>query len=380
MLATLLPFVAGAETTFKPFASGAYEHDSNVFYLYDGATPLVGKHGMQRDDDMTRIVGGVNAEFDWSQQSLYANAEARRFDYNNFDTLNHTEALLNGGVNWKLASLVDGTLDYRHERRMVPFMDYQPTTALELETEDIGAASLNFQIGPIFRWENRGSVRNLDSPRLNAPLLNLRENELHEGFRYIGIADLSVGVDGDYLEGKFTHAPPPFTTIPYHQTAVMLAADYKLTGISSFNGDVGYSRRTDSVGGDVSAVTGALGYKRQITGKTSANLQLFRTMNSYVTTAGTELDSGVSLGAVWEATGKITVTPALQWMVSRFPGNQYNGSRSDHFRAASLDIEYAVLQWLTLHPYARYQFRSSSLQGFGFDANIVGIEIRVHLP
>jgi hypothetical protein len=263
---------------------------------------------------------------------------------------------------------------------MVPFSEFAAVRNLLLETEDVGTASVNVQVAAAWRWENRLKIRNLDSPRPGLPRLNLRENSLHEGIRYL-VAAVAVGLDGEYLDGKFGGATGLGATA-YRQSTAQLAGEYRPSARSTLNGAIGYTHRNGLSSNGVSAVTGVLRYQCYFTGKTSATLQLLRGVNSYVTTAGTEVDTGASLQATWQPTTRIQVSPGFSLMRSEFPGQTFGSAtvRRDHFESVTLDIHYQTFDWLSVHPYGRYNFRSSTIASFGFNVTEVGVEVLVKVP
>jgi hypothetical protein len=361
-----------AAVTVTPYAAGGYEYESNPFYEWNGASV-----GNGAGDTPRKLRAGMDAQLVWSRQSLQATAEVRRIDYRDFSFLGHTEALLNGTFRWAVTSLVDGSAEYRHERRMVPF-DELPATVREilLETEDIGGASLNVQTLDGWRLESRGSLRNLSAPRPGFPELNLREDSIHEALRRT-FGSLALGLDAEYLSGSYTGAGE-LGTPRYTQTSVLLAAERKVAGLSTFQSAVGYTYRAQSqVGGNVSAVTGTLGYQRDLSSKTSVGVLLTRAINSYVTAAGSEIDTGLSLNANWQATSKIRVTPAYTLMHSDFPRLTLDSGpgRHDRYQVVALDIRYQALSWLLLRTYGRYDLRSSNVPTFGFNASAIGLEL-----
>ena len=376
--------IACAQTAATPYGSAEYEHDTNVFYLPSGSSAPIGKNGPTFADNDLRLLGGVNATYDWARQELHANAEVRRYDYDYFSYLNHNEYLADVGLDWKLGSVVDGTADYRRERRMVPFQELINSTQLFLETEGVATVSANVLVTPEWRLQSAVKNRALDSPRPDLLDLNLRENSIHEELRYLGVADLSAGFLLDQLWGRFAHDPTAARP-SYSQTTVGGAANYAVSGLTKFNGSLGYTRRSDAAGGSVSGITGNLGYQRNLSGKTTLNINASRAVNSYVSSAGSEVDSTVSAALTWRITYKTSVNAGYTWTMSKFPQvGVVNGvafdNRIDHLQFANAEADYQALHWLAVRIYARYQTRQSNLQNFTFDATGYGIEFQARLP
>jgi hypothetical protein len=375
--------MAHGQSTVIPYAAEEVEHNSNVFYLPSNGPVPQGNGGPTFSDDWLRSLAGLDATYLWDRQKFFATAEVRRFDYDHFSYLDHTEWLVHAGMDWQLTNLLDGVIDYRHERSAVPFQDLVDSTQLFLQTEDVASASINVHVTPEWRLETQAKYHELDSPRPQALDLSLHEWSFGESARYLGVAHLSAGLDLKYLKGEYQH-DPSVATPPYHQNTAELAAEYDVGGTTRFNGAVGYTRRSQ-FGGDVSGITGAIGYERQITGRTSIDLELNRAVNSYITTAGSEVDSSASLTVAWRATYKITVNAGYTWTENNYPQTPQlagvplpavDANRVDHVQLAAIEVDYQILHWLSVRPYARYQTRHSNLEDFQYNATSYGIEFR----
>ena len=382
-LAALFPARAWAQLHDMPYADIAYQYNSNVFALSSSAPEPMGDHGPTFSDRYLEERAGIDALYDWSLQEFYANVEGRHFGYDQLSDLSHYEYLVHGGMKWQLGFLFDGVLDYRRERSMVPFLDFT-ATQLYLQVQSVTTASANFQFTPDWRLQSQGTINNLDSPRPGFPNLSLTEDSIHEGLRYVGIAKLSAGVDAIYPNGHF-NGEEFILTPRYHQTTIEAAANYVATGLSNFDGAVGYTRRTQEIGAPVSGVSGLLAYQRDLTGLTSINIKLSRAFNTYLTYQGAEIDTGLGLGATWKATSTIEVTPGYQWIYSTFPGaNLANPApvgieRVDHYQLATLSVKYQPRNWLSLRLYGQYETRSSDVVIDSFNRTICGLEFEVRM-
>ena len=380
------PGVVLAQTHFTPYADAAYEYDTNFFALANNVPEPVGSGGPTRSDSFEKYKAGFEAAYDWSLQELFADAEGRRFEYSHFTTLDHDEYLLHGGLKWKLASVLDGVLDYQRERSQVSYLQFNATqlsyTQVYLQLQDTGTASINIQVAPEWRLESQGKVSNLDSPRPGYPNLRLRENSIDEGFKYGGFANLSAGLVAEYLDGHFTSGE--FIVTPkYHQTSVDFAADYTLSGLSVFHGAIGYTNRVQEQAGNIAGLTGLISYERDLTGKTSVSVKVGRAINDYVTAAASEIDTTAEIDAVWHASKKIGVMAGYQYLHSSIAATDIIAviapARVDRLQTPSLSIKYQALDWLSLRPYLQYQKRQSSDSVYTFSGNTYGIELEARL-
>jgi hypothetical protein len=383
VLAAVFPADAWGQLHALPFTDLEYQYNSNIYALPSSAPEPLGEHGPTFSDNYLEERAGINALYDWSLQEFYANVEGRHFGYNQLTALSHDEYLLHGGMKWKLAYLFDGVVDYRRERSMVQFLDFTGRQ-LFLQLQSVSTASANFQFTPDWRLESQGMINDLDSPRPGYPNLSLSEDSIHEGLRYVGVAKLSAGIDAIFLNGHFNG--DEFVVTPrYNQTTVEAAAKYVATGLSTFNGAIGYTRRIQEDAATIGGTTGLLAYQRDLTSQTSISIKLSRAVNTYVTYGGTEIDTGVALGTIWNATEKIVVTPRYQWTYSTFPGANLTGlapigtARLDHYQLATLSVKYQVLNWLSLRPYAQYETRNSDVGIYSFYRALFGLDLELRL-
>lgn len=377
-LAMVPPATAGGSLT--PYAAEDIEHNSNVFDLpKDFGTP-VGRNGPTFADTFYDTRAGVEGVYLLDAQRFFGTAEFRHFNYDNFSALDHNEKLFDGGLNWKLARVMDGLLEYKYEQRSVQFQDLAASTQLILETEKNVTASVNVNVAPEWRLESLVKDHLLDSPRVDVPGLSLHEDSIREGFKYLGLANLAAGVEVEYLTGKYNHDLLALNP-NYHQISAALAATYIVSGLTNFTGNLGYTHRADPTNQGLSGITGSLGYRRSLTAKTSIDLELKRALNTYVTTGGNEIDTSGGATVNYQATYKILIRGGYTYTNSSFPGAP-NGfgttiDRTDHLQFATVDLSYQVLHWLSIRPYARYQSRHSNQNIYTFDGNIIGVELLV---
>jgi hypothetical protein len=381
------PLTVPPQTHFSPYADGAYEHDSNLFALSSTAPEPAGRNGPSLSDSLWRVRAGFDSAYEWGLQEFFAIAEGRRFTYDQFTQLTHDEYLLHGGWNWKIASVLDGVLDYQRERSMVSFLqinaaEFSASEQLYLQVQSVAIASINVQMSPEWRLQSQGKLNDQNTQLPGTPDLTLREESIHEGLRYVGFANLSAGLDGEYLRGNFTGGT--FLVTPgYRQSTAEFAADYVLSGLSSFHGDIGFTERSLEQAGRISGLTGLAAYQRDLTGKTSITLKLSRAINTYITAASPEVDSAAELDVTWSATAKIKVQAGYQYLHSSFSATDIAGvltaSRLDRLQTPTLSVIYQPVNWLIVRPYAQYQTRSSTVGIFSFHGTVYGLELEGRL-
>jgi hypothetical protein len=389
--ATLLaaPACAFAQLAITTAADTQYEYNTNVFDLQSGYQ-VPGITNSRYGDSFVAYGGKLDATYLWSQQQFHALVEGTEYHYDRFSELTHNEYTLDGAWKWKLGRTLDGLFEVSRIRSMVSLYNLiQAQLALQTEQRETG--KIGFQFVPDWRAEGSGYYREVQEPLLGAPNLSLRESMGQGAFKYTGTAGVTAGLSAGYLHGNFSgNVFDGITTAiapAYHQTNVDLTATDIVTGLSTFTGQIGYSRRTSAasvVGGinSISGATGELDYKRALTAKTTAELDLSRQIYSYITNTGSAIASIGTLTLNWQATYKIGVAASYVFTYEQLPGQGDtptgvdNGTqREDTFNYVSLGLDYEALPWLSLKPYVHYQDRTSkNFYGGNFDSTVVGVQ------
>jgi hypothetical protein len=369
-------------STFLPYASEQYEHNSNVFALPNSAAALAFNGDPRLGDSDLKTVAGFEEDYLWDRQRLYSTLEGRYFRYDHFDELSHYEYLAKAGLDWKLLSAFDGTFLGSFERYMAPFANRDTQTALAINLERHGIGKFNFRISPEWRLETSVDYHDLDAPIQGFPNYGLTETTGLAALKYLGFSNLTYGISADYIDGKYRNAPLVGT---YNQTDIDLTATYAATGLSSFDGAVGHTQRDQGLNqGNISEITGKLGYSRRFSGKTSIQVSYTRAVNSYIGAGGSELDSTVNVTINFQPTYKTGMSFGFSETWSDFTGQTIPGSdvlgRRDRSPGATFKLNYQATRWLLIQPYANYARRSSTFELYNYSGTIIGIEVLAKKP
>jgi hypothetical protein len=370
------------QSLFLPYGSAQYEYNNNVFDLPNSSAAYLANGDPRLGDSDLKTVAGAEEDYVWGRQRFYATEEARYFEYDHFSYLDHYEYQLKLDLDWKLFSMLDGALLGTLQRYMAPFANRNTVTQLEIDIDRNAIAKVNLGISPEWRLETSLDYHNLDAPIQDYPEYGLSETTEHIALKYLGLSKFTYGLSVDYLQGRFRNAPIDGT---YTQTVLDLTATYAATGLSSFNGAIGHTERDQGENqGNVSAVTGELGYTRKLSGKTSITVDYLRGVNSYISAGGSEVDSTFSLNVNYQPTFITGITLSVQDTRSNFDGQTIVGSdalgRKDKVFGGSVKINYQVLRWLLIEPYATYQRRSSNDDFFNFSDTIIGVQVLAKMP
>jgi len=384
-----------ATDSISPYATIGIEHDSNVFMRPSGQPPLLAFGITALGDTIKDYEAGLDAALDWGPDRLTLSGEGTRDEYDAFSFLDHTEYKFGGNLDWTLAPVVDGTAGFTQTRYLAPFTETLSTELL-LDTERTGSATVRVHVSPLWRVELTPGLHQLESPLPGFPGFALHETTGTAELDYLGFGRLTAGVQYEYDEGRYLEI---VGATKYDQQDANLTASYKVSGLSTFSASAGYAVRdaapnpADSVPspsdsaivfagyagtiGKTSSVTGSLSYQRQLTGKTSVNLSLFRRVDSYTAGANPEIATGGSVGATWRADPKFTVDLGYSLTRDQIQGGLVIvdvSNRSDRTQAARIDVRYEALSWLTIRPYFNWNKAVSTFTLGNYSQTIVGID------
>ena len=376
-----VPFKVQAQFTGKAAATTQFESNSNVFDINTGAPLPVGVANTPRSDTYYSYGARFDLDYLLGRQRFFASAGTTEFNYQRHTQLDHDDYRLDAGLNWTLTSLLNGKIDVTRTRAMVPFYDLVGTS-LSLETLQREEAEADYTITPEWRVEGAGYTSKLDEPLPETPNLSLTETSGKVIVRYLGITRFTAGgfvsYDSGSYQGSAGNANPD-----YHQAAAGIATTFR-SPRSTFEGQLGYSRRTSTDGTDnTSGVTGQLRLQEQLTEKTSVAVEVGRAIQSYLLNTGAEIDSSAGVSAQWQATYKLAVTLGYTYIYRDYPGqgNDPVGSeRVDIQSAAILRIDYRPRPWLSIKPYANFQWRISNFIGGEFNATLLGVSFTIQTP
>ncbi|HUP92406.1 MAG TPA: outer membrane beta-barrel protein [Solimonas sp.] len=371
-----------AEFTLSEWGGAQVEHNSNVFEVADRKESLLQNGTPEVADTIARYQGGGQLEWRVGQQRLLAVAEGAKVQYRQFEQLDHYEHHWGGQFDWKLSDIVDGQVEYRDDRRLASFADVD-TSVLTLQTDRAALASLNVLVAPSWRVETGAQRHESKLPLPNAREFKLTEDSGHVGVKYVGADKLSAGLVAEGARGEYSGLAAAST---YDQYGLKLAANYVVSDLSKLESELGAVQRTEhatsgAIAGDDQKVTeleGKLAYKRELSGKTSTELELFRRVESYVAGANALVDTGLAAALSWKPTDKIVVNGRAGWSQSAFKtGAESSQGRKDEYLHANLEVSYRALDWLLWRAFSEYRDRNSNIRNEDFAVTVGGLELRL---
>lgn len=372
------PHAALAQLTVNPYVDAHYEYDSNVFRVQNSQANLINLGDPTLADRDLRGLIGVDGKYQWGQQELTAQLEGRRVVYDHFTELNHNEYLANLVYDWKVTTLLDGTLQAKQEQIMAPFQ-LGNSDQLSLDVERKLDGTLNLNLNSDWRIETGLFAHYLKTPLQDFPDFVERDTTEQLALENHGISHLTYGIQFDHTNGRFENAP---LADSYNQWDAQLTMKYSVSALSTFKGAVGYTRR-DQENDSLSGITGQLSYTRQLTAKTSVSLNATRAVNSYVAAGGSELDTSGTVVVSWQATYRLGVQLTGGYTHSAFLGQFIPGSpgavtagRVDNQPLGSLNLTYQLFRHFKFTGYYNRSSRTSTFDPYNFTDNTVGLEVR----
>jgi len=384
-----------AASFFSPYAVLGYQHNSNVFMRPSSAPALAPDGITALGDSILEYEAGLGSELDWGADRLTLEASATRYQYDRFSFLNHYEYRLDGNLHWRLTGVVDGTVTYEQTRYMAPFT-YTFTTTLLLDTERMASVPVRILMTPEWRLDLTPELHQTSTPLPGFPDFKLDEKIGIAGLDYLGFGRLTAGLQFTADSGRYEGIA---AATRYQQRELDLTANYRVGGFSTFSASAGYTRRNseanpaDSVQAPVGAgafagyagvigktasATGSLSYQRQLTGKTSVSLSLFRRVDSYAAGANAEIGTGGAVGVTWQADPKIAVNCNYALTRDQIEGGLVflnAANRTDRTQTAKFEVHYQALSWLTIRPYVNWSKASSTFTLGNYSATILGVDV-----
>jgi hypothetical protein len=268
----------------------------------------------------------------------------------------------------------------------VPFYNLSGAAAVQVQlslvTEQKETAQVGLKLNSLWKLEGSAYKSKTDQPVIGAPDLQLNQTSTTMALDYLGVTGLTSGLTAGYLTGDYEGSRD--TSDPsFSQTTAGFLAKYRRSR-TTLNGQIGYSRRTSANGIDsTSGLTGTLDIAEQLTPKTTFTAKASRAINNYVFNSGSEIDSDVGAGLIWQTTHKSSVALGYTFSYREFPGqgnNPVGSKRVDIQEYATLDINYQPWRWLTIRPYLNVQTRRSTFIGGHFSSTIYGVYLTASYP
>jgi hypothetical protein len=357
------------------------EHDSN---------PLEISNANQVDDTTQRLT--ANAAVNGGDGPIHAKLQAlyRHVKYDRFNTLDHSEYNLSGGLDWKPGQVFDVSLQASQIRVPVSLADIGGAQSTQQTSRQ---AQGTLRVRPTPRWQLSLTPgwSEFETPLPGARNFQLRENSTTASLDYLGAGRLIPGLAVNETKGTYSGI---VNATRYEQRTVQGTLNYQVTTFSKFSLSAGHTERTThllaptndplalALEGTKPAFTGTLVYQRELSVKTSINIGAFRDFQPYNAGVNTAVVSGFTAGAVWKPTLKLSASVDSRFAWFTISGVQVAstvGDRRDLLRTYSLGLTYLASRRMSLHGYLGRRMRNSTVRPAIFDGTTAGLEFAITL-
>ncbi|HET6599546.1 MAG TPA: hypothetical protein VFG60_06250 [Burkholderiaceae bacterium] len=363
LLAVLIAAVGGTAWADEanPYyigASQAFTHDSNVFRLPTGVTPLTGGRGDTYSS--TSLLAGFDQPI--GRQRVHANARVAANRFQDHDNLDNTSYGVDAGWDWATIEKLSGNVFVGLNQNLASL---ENAALIPLNGRNLVKTQ---QYGGRIQWGG-------------ASLLTLQANDAHSKVDYsapsyaqVESSHDSLSLGGYYqLSGavrlgsavRFSRTETGRTNVNKTDShSLDLTADWQSGGRTSANARVSWTKQSNSVvgGRDFSGLTGALGVAYAPTAKLAFTAALTRDAGVYssffnLNNAGqntpifglsenSRTTNALRLGARYAATAKISVNAGAQYRRAKLV-DAGGAESTDTLRTLSLGADYAIARnWL----------------------------------
>jgi hypothetical protein len=371
---------------FRPIVDAGYAYNTNVFLTHSAADTEARTGQSERGDSIVQTAIGSHLILTHSLQKLDLEGQYGYDHYQQFSQLDGSRYKLKGRADLAIGSTLGATLTGSNNRELQSYAG-RADDQRSYQTNTLGAAEFYYWLTP------RIAIKpEFDLLRYRYSLASQSDGDLNENARQLSIeysreAFSAVGLKLRDVDGVYPLRNPVLDGAglerDYVQRSYTGFINYTPSGLSQFKLEAGYTRRSHDqpTVPNYSGATGRLSYRRTISGKTYAEIQLFRNLQSineiainYVQETGVAGD----LNYVWS--GKTTLDLGYQYFEDRFLGasalDPANEGRVDHVQALKAGIEYAPSYRFLVTPQLRYEDRSSTRQDRTYNYALFAVEAR----
>ncbi|CDG84616.1 XrtB/PEP-CTERM-associated polysaccharide biosynthesis outer membrane protein EpsL [Janthinobacterium agaricidamnosum] len=346
------PALAEISDTIKPFIATAYSYDDNLLRLPDG----VEGQGGGRGDTARQIQAGFLFNRPIGRQVLSGQAKWSKVSFKHFKDLDYDGKDFLADWEWHLANHLQGHLGASYNQTLTPFSDFQSSERnLRVQRRDYFDVAWRFHPS----WRVRGALSHesynydLSTQRFN----NRSENAAEVGGDYLASSDSRIGFQvrhshSVYQQPRLIEAA--FVEDSFDQDEAKANIYWYFSGITQLEFIGGWATRRYAFlnARDASGLNARTNLYWAPLGKlrfTGSAWREFSVVESVI--FNNSLNQGVSLGATWDATGKIRVDASVRREKRDFNGSGVaaaGGDVSDRGHGATLGFSYVPYRQVQL--------------------------------
>ena len=389
----MVPVYADQFDTVNYIGSVGVNYDDNIYRLPSGYDPQIYLGKATKSDLIKTASLGINLNKKYSNQEVTFKAVENLNKYSNFTNLDYTSSSFNGAWNWQLTPRFSGALSSARSQTLNNPADTRVFTR-DLNTST--NTSLNGDWWIHSNWHlliglSDGQNTN-SSNTTNFQSSNSRSHEW--GVKYDPSNGKSVSLISRNLRGEnLNQVPDPVNVIDSGTTEnqLELRLAWELSGRSTLNGNLmkidhqsfHYSER------DYSGTQGGLTYTLNLSGKTSLNLTLQRSLNSWVNSVLSSsvsnyfVNDSIAISPTWQVSQKAVLRMTISHGTNDYYGPAIPGAitRHDVTQSVLMGIDWTPQRAVTVSASMQHNKRISTpdiYNGYGFDENAAALSVQAY--
>jgi exopolysaccharide biosynthesis operon protein EpsL len=373
-----------AEEGLRLYGGIGWGYDDNLLRVPDNRPAFRGK----RSDRWRQVDAGVVYNKRISRQRIAVVAKASKVDFDFFKQLDYDGRDLQATWFWELGNKFEGQAGSLYDRSLSSYTDFfsDERNVRDRRRQWFDAG---WKMHP--SWKLRtGFTRERYEYEMERQRFNNRTEKAVEGeILYQPRSGSSVGLVARRVKGEYPFRRPATTGVvadDFTQDELKVRVNWYATGSTTLQALAGYVRREQpSFGeGTTKGFNGRLNASYQPRGKVTYNASVWREFAPIESTiVSYTLNRGASIGASWQATGKIKVDANASYEQRAYNPRSMVvagwGNLNDSLKTGSLRATWQVKRKIAVSAGWQHQSRSGSESlGLGkFDANTVMVNANV---
>lgn len=371
-------FTAGATTTW----------DSNVFRLPDNVDVAPPGGGPRtRGDRIDSLNLGFRVDQPYAQQRFLLEATETWYRHRSFTQLDFDATQYSGAWQWTLTPRLTGILSADQSQSLVNYADFRDPTQRNIRTTDVRRASTDWWA--YSGWHVLAALSQTESKSSQPTVAfgSFRSDAAEAGLKYVAQSTSSVALNLRSSSGTYLNQPPDPVNLlgdGFRRYDNELLVTWLTSGRTSWDARVARVEYHENLfpQRDFTDWAGSLGFRWTPSGRVNFNIDLSRELIPWRDlTATHRVDKRISVGPVWQVTGRTTLRATLSSGGSSYHDPlvpQPNGERHDGFYSVLLGGDWIIARRLSANASLQRQARTSTDPNFQYTDSIatVGLSLQ----
>jgi exopolysaccharide biosynthesis operon protein EpsL len=371
------------EEGLKLYGGIGWGYDDNLLRVPDNRPAFRGK----RSDRWRQAEAGVVYNKRISRQRVAVVAKASKVDFDFFKQLDYQGRDVKATWFWELGNKFEGQAGTLYDRSLSSYTDFY-SDARNVRERRRQWFDAGWKMHPSWKLRTGFTRERYEYELLTQRFNNRTERAAEAELLYTPRSGSTVGLVARRVKGEYPFRRPATSGVlvdDFTQDELKVRVNWYATGSTTVQALAGYVRREQpSYGeGTTSGFNGRLNAYYQPRGKVTYNASVWREFAPIESTlVSYTLNRGASVGAAWQATGKIKVEANAAYEQRAYEARRaFSGSDElgDSLKTASLRATWQVKRKIAVSAGWQHQARSGSqaLNLGKFDANTVMVNANV---